>query len=214
MTILAAYEWSSNATLIEAVAHLGYLRKEWLTLDPTYGRGVWWKNWRPDRLVTHDLNNLDGVDFRQLPEEDATFDAIAYDPPYVCVGGRTTTGLPDFHDRFGLTEAPRSPADLQDLINAGLKEMVRVLRPRRRGEDGPYLLVKCQDYISSGKLWIGTHHTLSAAIDAGLEPVDRFEHITHPRPQPSNRTRKDGKPSVQVHARRNLSTLFVFRGPK
>lgn len=197
--VLAATTWNSNAELIEDCARLGYLRAEWRTLDGTYGRGIWWKNWRPDELVTHDIA-LDGVDFRRLPEADEFFDAIAFDPPYVSVGGRKTTTIPDFHDRFGLTDAPTSPAGVQQLINDGLDEMYRVLR--RRG----ILLVKNQDYVSSGKLWPGTHYTLTHALSLGLELVDRLEHIGSPRPQPAH--------VRQVHARRNLSTLFVFRRPR
>jgi tRNA G10 N-methylase Trm11 len=199
-TILAATAWPTNAHLIETCAQLGYLRAEWSTLDPTYGRGRWWTRWRPDRLVTHDLA-LDGVDFRSLPYDAGTFDAAVFDPPYVSVGGRATTGLPDLHNRYGLTDAPTTPAALQHLIDAGLAEVTRVVRPRG------VLLVKSQDYISSGRLWPGTHHTLTAAFDLGLELVDRLEHIApRPRPQPPHRR--------QVHARRNLSTLLVLRKPR
>jgi hypothetical protein len=35
--ILAATSWRSNAELIADCAALGYLRANWLTLDPTYG---------------------------------------------------------------------------------------------------------------------------------------------------------------------------------
>lgn len=202
--VLAASRWRSNAELIADCARLGYLRREWLTLDPTYGRGVWWKQWRPDQLVTctdrapveveADRNR---VDFRALPFDDAVFDAVAYDPPYVSVGGRRTTGIADMHDRFGLTHAPTSPAGVQQLINDGLAEMHRVVKPRG------IVLVKCQDYISSGRLWLGTHHTLTHAIALGFDVIDRLEHVTHPRPQPAGRR--------QVHARRNLSTLFVLQ---
>lgn len=197
MTVLAATRWTTNAEMIEACAELGYLRREWLTLDPTYGRGIWWKKWAPERLICTDR---DTVDFRALPYPEASFDAVVFDPPYVCVGGRTTTGTPDMHDRYGLTDAPTSPAKLQRYINAGLTECARVVKPR-----GP-VLVKCQDYVSSGKLWIGTHHTLTHGLVLGLELVDRLEMITSPRPQPPGRR--------QVHARRNLSTLFVFQAPR
>ena len=197
--VLAATAWPSNAEMVVDLVRLGYLRSEWRTLDPTYGRGAWWRKWRPDQLVTHDLA-LDGIDFTQLPEDDATFDAVAFDPPYVATGGRATTTMPEFASRYGMTVAPRTPALLQDLIDVGLKEIARVLRPRG------LVLVKCQDYVSSGKLWIGTHHTLSAALSIGFTVVDRLEHVGRPRPQPGGRR--------QVHARRNLSTLFVLRAPK
>lgn len=196
MTVLAATEWRSNAELIEDVHLLGYIGADDRVLDPTYGRGVWWRRWRPRDLVVHDLA-MDGVDFRALPYSDASFDVVAFDPPYVSVGGRRTSGMVDMLGRYGLTDAPRSPSALQDMINSGLAEAARVVRP------GGVVLVKCQDYVSSGRLWIGTHWTLSQGIALGLELVDRLEHVGRARPQPSGRR--------QVHARRNLSTLLVFR---
>jgi len=61
------------------------------------------------------------------------------------------------------------------------------------------------DYVSSGKLWPGTFYLCEHAIrTCGLELVDRFEMIGQPGPQSQKR---------QVHARRNHSSLFVFRKP-
>ena len=198
--VLAATAWPSNAHMVEDLARLGYLRADWRTIDPTYGRGNWWTRWRPDELTVHDLDldldDGDGVDFRDLPEVDGAYDAAVFDPPYVCVGGRTTTGLPDMHDRYGLTDAPRTPAGVQALIDDGLAEVARVVRHRG------LVLVKCQDYITSGRLWPGTHHTTTRGLELGLRLVDRLEYLTSPRPQPSGRR--------QVHARRNLSTLLVW----
>lgn len=217
--VLAAHTWRNNAELIADCHRLGYLRFEWVTLDPTYGRGKWWKTWRPAFLVTHDKHTLDGVDFTDLPHDDGAFDAVAYDPPYVCTGGRKTTTMPDFHDRYGIGEtAPKTPKALQALINAGLTECARVTRRSRtvRGEpdkEGGVILVKCQDYISSGGLWLGTHHTLTHALELGLRLIDRLEMVQkRPRPQPRNRW--DGSEVRQVHARRNLSTLLVLKTPK
>ncbi len=195
--ILAATAWPTNAELIADVHRLGYLRDTDRVLDPTYGLGCWWKVWRPADLVTHH-GTEDGSDFRDLPYDAGSFDAIAYDPPYVCVGGRTTTGLADMHDRYGQTDAPATPAKLQSLIDDGLAEMARLVRPRG------IVLVKCQDYISSGRFWAGTIRTAQAAEAIGLRLEDRLEHVAPtPRPQPPGRR--------QVHARRNLSTLFVFK---
>lgn len=209
--VLAAGTWPTNAALIGDVARL-YLSDDDRVLDPTYGRGLWWSDWRPADLTAHDGDPTksptgEAVDFRHLPYDDGTFDAAAYDPPYVCVGGRKTTTIADHHDRYGLTDAPTSPAALQsEVINPGLSEVARVVRPKG------LILVKCQDYISSGRLWIGTHHTLTHALGLGLEVVDRLEHVSGVRPQPT--TNRDGSPRRQVHARRNLSTLFVLRRPR
>jgi len=193
---MAATTWPTNADLIVDVVRLGYLNWNDRTLDPTYGRGSWWMKWEPASLTVLDRRQ-DGSDFRRLDRfPDRTFDAIAYDPPYVCQGGRTTTTVPDFHDAYGLGDAPKTPALLQDLINDGLTEMHRLVRV------GGMVLVKCKDYVSSGKIWHGTHLTLNHAMSLGFECVDRLEHIGRPGPQSQTR---------QVHARRNLSTLFVLK---
>lgn len=195
--ILAAHNWASNAELIQDCAALGYLNEDWNILDPTYGKGNWWKLWWPRALVKHDMA-LDGTDFRKLPYADNTFDAITYDPPYVSVGGRKTTGMSTMYEAYGLIDAPSSPAELQVLINDGLTEMYRLVKK------GGYVLVKNQDYVSSGKLWIGTHWTLSHALELGFTCQDRLEHMGKSRPQPSH--------ARQLHARRNLSTMFVLKG--
>lgn len=197
--VLAADTWQTNAYLVADLARLGYLEPTDRVLDPTFGRGIWWQRWMPGELVAHDLA-MDGVDFRSLPYGDQEFDAAVFDPPYVCVGGRTTTGIPDLHDRFGLTDAPTTPDGVQELINDGLVEVSRVVKPRG------FVIVKCQDYVTSGRLWPGTYFTTEAALAVGLELFDRLEHVGHVRPQPGGRR--------QVHARRNLSTCLVFRNPR
>lgn len=206
--ILAAKNWRTNAELIADIAAVGYLKPTDKVLDPTYGRGIWWKCWRPKDLHAHDLA-LTGVDFRNLPYADGTFDAVAYDPPYISPGGRKTSTLggkavnpalegSDYHDRYGLVDVPTSPAELQELMNEGLSECARVTKAKG------FVLVKCQDYVSSGKLWNGTYYTQRHAIEKlGLAQVDRFERISAPRPQPPH--------ARQVHARRNVSTLLIFQ---
>ena len=183
----------TNAALIADVAALYFLDTD-LVLDPTYGRGKWWTIYHPRTLIAHDLNTLDGVDFRDLPEATDAVDVVAFDPPYVSMGGRETSTLGDMTDRYGMLDAPRTPLDLRAYIRDGLAECARVA--------SRLVIVKCQDYISSGRYQPATHWLLEDAGKLGLELIDRFEHITRPRPQPSGRR--------QVHARRNLSTLFVL----
>ncbi len=201
--VCASSEWAGNAEMILDCVRLRYLRKEWKTLDPTWGEGMWWVKWQPDDLTI----NANEWDFREAPFPDYSFDAIAYDPPYVCMGGRqTSTGTAvNLRDRFGLQDAPKTPALLQDLMNAGLAEMVRISRPKAM------ILMKCQDYISSGGLWPGTYYSIQHGFGLGLKLIDRMEHVSGLGPQPTHN--QDGSVRRQVHARRNYSTLLVFQRP-
>lgn len=215
MTVLAATAWTSNAAMIADVARLGYIKTTDNVIDLTFGRGKWWKQWRPanltgltDRSDDHadqyaidqvnvitnaDYTNLDGI-----PDE--TYDVTVFDPPYVSVGGRGTSGIPDFVDRYGLVRAPRTPADLHANNLLGLKEAIRITKP------GGTILVKCAPYISSGKRQDGDYWMRRDAADLGLTVHDVFIHVGHIRPQPSGRR--------QMHSRNNYSVLFVFHKPK
>lgn len=191
MTILAYAKRASNAELIAEVAQLGYLRPEWLTLDPTYGYGTFWKQWRPDRLVACDLDpsksELGPVDFTALPFRSQAFDAVVFDPPYKLNG---TPSAPD--ERYGV-HVPARWQDRMQLICDGISECLRVAR--RVG------LIKCQDQVVSGEVRWQTRIFADHAEAQGFRLVDRLDLLGH-RPQPEGRR--------QVHARRNSSTLLIF----
>ena len=199
--VLACETWNTNAEMIAEVARLYFKPTDWI-LDTTYGRGVWWKNYKHKRLVALG----EDADFTELPYDDGEFDVVCYDPPYVSTGGRETSGLKEFLARFGLTDAPRNPKDLQTLCNTGATECKRVLKP------GGLLLWKTKEYTSGGHLFPGLIHSYNHAhIVMGMYYQDHFIlHRKAPMPQPK-RTRADGKPSVQQHARRNCSHLLVFK---
>lgn len=221
---LSAQTWRTNAELIAAVAvlyELGGLRN---AVDVTYGAGGWWKAWEPAGLVRHGLalespeHYDDGVDFTALPEPDDTYDLAAFDPPYVSIGGRTTQGAAGAEQaaRFGMASSASNPADNQALIDAGLAELWRVLRPCRRSAGRArtgIALVKCQDYITAGRLWPGVHRTLTAAEAVGFRIEDIIEHV-RPSAGPQPLTNRDGTRRRQMHAHRNHSTLLILtKGP-
>ena len=94
--IMAAHAWRHNGWLIADVSNLGYLTESDLTLDATFGRGVWWKQWAPQHLIaagyTGDSKRATPsltADFTALPFRDNTFDTVAYDPPYQCADEET-----------------------------------------------------------------------------------------------------------------------------
>lgn len=248
MTVLAAASWPTNADLIADVARLYYRGGE--VCDPTYGRGLWWTKFQPAVLIRSDVaakgQTVAAHDFTRLPYESGRFAVVAFDPPYVCTGGRETSTLPDFNDRYGLVDTPRTPGALVAQNIAGLAECARVVQP------GGTIWLKSMDYIWSGRLQPVTHLMICAGLELGLQLEDRFEHVGHVRAQPLDgkcracdgegvtpferltlpqRREWQAGPLPRLvacepcggtgriarrvaHARRNLSTLLVFRRPR
>lgn len=227
--IMAATKWKTNGHLVAALARLGYVHQDRRTLDLTWGLGVWWNQWRPDELVRNGYAPEADTryDFRQTGFEDREFRQIAFDPPYVCVGGRDTSTIPDFLERYGLTDAPRTPAEVQANVNAGLDETWRILEPRG------VALVKVQAYVVSGNVFWGTDDTNAFAKARGFKKLDEAVFLNNGSPQDKNRTKKcpvckdvepegcegpcDGTgraPVEQVHLRRNYSIMLVLQKPR
>jgi DNA modification methylase len=204
--VMAVARWASNADLIASVARLGYLKKTDRICDPTYGSGVFWKVWQPDNLVASDIRVKrspcgESIDFRKMPYDDGSFDVVALDGPYKLNGSASS----DSDARYGV-HVPASWQDRMQLIRDGITECARVLRP-----DG-VLLLKCMDQVCSGHVRWQTIDFANHAAEHECVLVDQL-HPVGGRPQPE-RSRKDGKPSVQHHARRNISTLQVYRKAK
>jgi hypothetical protein len=181
----------TNAELMVNVAAIGYLRGH--VLDTTYGKGNFWKKFKPERLTKVDLKPVGDVvsDFRTLPFPDNTFDTVVLDGPYKLNG---TPSLEDFDERYGI-DIPTHWKERNALIKQGILECMRVTRD--------YLLVKCQDQVCSGHVrWQTAEFTDHAEWYGNARLVDRFDLVGSRRPQPANRS--------QVHARRNYSTLLVL----
>ncbi len=194
--VLAIDKWQTNGHLIADCAQLGYLRKEWLTLDPTYGYGTFWKVWRPDQLVACDIDPAKSpigypVDFTDLPWPDRHFQASVYDGPYKLNGNPSDTGGVD--ERFGVHVYTRWQ-DRLSLLIAGAVEVARVT--------DEYLLVKCQDQVVSGRLRWQTTPIVEAVEAVGFGLKDRIEFLGR-RAQPSGRG--------QNNAHRASSQMLVFK---
>ncbi len=196
MTVLAAHAWPTNGDLIADCFTLGYLNDDWLTLDCAYGEGVFWRKRRPTNLVTSDLKPgaQTVADFACLPFPDNTFQAVVFDPPYKLNG----TPTKEVDHRYGV-ETPTRWQDRMSLMQCGFIDAERVLAPKG------HLLVKCQNQVCSGRVRWQVDIFGHIALLLGMEKVDQFEFLTNPRQQPEGRR--------QLHARRNHSTLLVFRKP-
>lgn len=187
----------SNGKLIATVARLGYLGgPDSMVLDVTYGRGLWWTVYRPAFLIKGD------GDFRDRPDlADDSVDVVCFDPPYISTGSRDRSTVDEFYDRYGLGDLKGWQAT-RCLIDDGLTECARILTP------GGYLLVKCMDYVESGRKVWNTFHIAIEGNALGLRLVDRFIHLTGGGPQPGDNL--DGSPREQKHAREIHSMLLVF----
>jgi hypothetical protein len=188
---------TTNGPLIAQVARLGYL--DGPVLDLTYGRGSWWTQYRPP-----DLMIFDG-DFTDTGLPDGSAKVIAYDPPYVSTGSKATSSIPDFYDRYGIGELSGWQA-IRKLMESGLDECARILAP------GGWLLMKCMNYVESGRRIWNVHHFADYGQALGLQLVDEFIHVTGGGAQPN--TNLDGSPREQKHSRQVHSTLLVFTKKK
>ena len=221
--VLAMGRYPSNAGLVQAIATLGFIRETDLVLDATHGdEGVFWKEWRPARLVPLDLKATavprGGVQgsFTALPFPDEAFDVGVLDGPYKLNG----TPDPQVDRRYGV-DVLSTWRGRHDLIVAGIMEVARVSKRA--------LLVKCQDQVSSGHVRFQRREFTEAAEKAGFHLVQEM-HIEGGRPQPTgfwkcpHKDHRGLEKAVctegvwverrQVHARHNFSTMLILeRGP-
>lgn len=222
--------YRDNAELISHVARLGYLDGH--VLDATYGEGTFWKDFKPDFLVTNDLYKPadNAWDFLDLPCRDGAFDSVVYDPDYKLNG---TPALAEMDARYGVGEDMVNRTKRLDKMSVGAIECYRVCRR--------FLLVKCMDMVEGGKNRWQTDIVTRAIEDVGGEKVARFLLHYVPMQQPPSwyakpldpktkqRTFRSGTAeaqarawaaeiggaevgeSPQLTASNNFSTLLVFK---
>lgn len=149
--------FDSNPSAMLSLTDL-YLRPGQTVIDPTYGKGVFWKKVEVG-LYDCRFTDLadDGIDFRALPYDDESADWVVLDPPYR-YNPRTATHPEGLDGNYRVADAPHNIQGVIDLYLDGAKEAHRVLR------QGGFLVVKCQDTIQDGKqVW--THMILTSRIE-------------------------------------------------
>lgn len=212
----ASVQTGTNADLILSVAPI-YLTGS--VLDVTYGEGKWWDRFTPDPFTYHDLIKVPehedgtGVDFRNLPHADRSFDTVCFDPPYIISGGQSAT-MPEFQDAYGvgghnlqMTDSEGGNVALHNLIRGGLLEAIRVSRR--------FVLVKCMEFAQGSGVnnaFGSDFHDIPFAVKtwalaAGCTTHDTIVH--HAGSGPGGHNIFTAK-----RARRHHSYLIVFTVPR
>lgn len=206
--VFSAYV-GSNADIFPKVLEL-HVERGAKIADITYGKGVFWKNIDAGdyQLLPSDI--ADGVDCRNLPYEDGSFDAVVFDPPYMegfyRQENRTKAGdgtHNSFREHYSNgDEAPKPQgakwhAAVLEMYNEGGKEANRILKDRG------VLIVKCQDEVSANRQNLTHVEIIVSFGEIGFFCKDLFVVV---------RPNKPGMSRVlnQVHARKNHSYFLVF----
>lgn len=174
--VMAMARYRSNAGLIVAARTLGYLSDSMNILDPTFGKGTFWRDWYPEGLVASDLHPEKspdiggGADFLEPPWPPGQFDAVVFDPPYKLNG----TPTDEVDERYGV-HLPARWQDRMALCEAGIVALAPMTRD--------WFLIKCQDQVVSGAKRWQTRIFADLAEDQGFRLVDVL-HMEGYRVQP------------------------------
>ena len=197
--ILAFGDRKLNAELMYDCYRLGYLDGK--VLDTTYGSGRFWTWFRPDLTTNsfiYDYENETDImsDFCNLPFKNGAFNSVVFDPPYKLNGTTTGAGPSSSDDSYGVGGKYVKVKDKMNLIMDGAVECGRVA--------SNFLLVKCQDQVCSGKV-VWQTRLVSDLMEKNGEFVLKDMLFVQGHRKQSGR---------QLHARRDYSTLLVFKRTK
>jgi len=177
--------------------------------DVTYGKGVFWKNVDKSCYGIFPTDIATGIDCRNLPYEDESFDAIVIDPPYMegllrnsknhKAGTGSHATFRDYYSNGDEESHGNSKwhGAVTDLYYKAGEEAVRILK------SNGIAIVKCQDEVSANRQWLTHVEIINYYEKIGFYTKDLFVVVRQNRAAIS-RLKK------QVHARKNHSYFLVF----
>jgi len=178
--------------------------------DITWGQGVFWKKVPSEDYDVHGSDIKSGMDCRNLPYEDESFDCVVFDPPYMegffrrsqghLGGSGTHAAFRKAYSNGQATEegGPKWHAAVVDLYIKGGKETARVLK-----KNGIFI-VKCQDEVSANRQCLTHVEIINGYAELGFYARDLFVIVRQNQPGVSRLIQ-------QVHARKNHSYFIVFQ---
>jgi len=177
---------------------LSLIGEERFTLDPCYGKGNFYKN-VPEPLYKIDINgqNAPEGDSRKLPFPDNSIKSIIFDPPFLATTRpslKKDTGN-IINKQFSVYPSEK---ELFEFYCDSLLEFYRLITQKG------WLIIKCQDKVSSGKQYFSHIYIHNMALSLGFYPKDLFIYIKN------NRIVADWQKNQQ-HARKFHSYFWIFQ---
>lgn len=177
-------------------------------LDPTYSKGVFYKNGIvPEPIMKYDKfpQTPDTIQAcsDNLPIQSSSINSICFDPPFVLSGKTYKESSDDsckISKRFGCYY---SFDELKQHYYGSLQEFHRILN-----EHG-IVVFKCQDTISGGKQYMSSYYVMKSAIELGFYVMDLFVLEAT-----SKMTSFGGRWKQQRHAMKYHSYFYVLRKQK
>jgi len=187
---------SSQHEILASIIHL--YCPSGFDLDPTYSKGVFYRNGVPEPKYKADLtpqqDDVMPCDCRSLPFPDGFMSSIVFDPPFIGASIKDgKTGI--IKDRFSYF--PNIPS-LWKFYTESLSEFHRILTLNG------ILVFKCQDSVESGKQYITHTEVMNTAYKQGFYTEDLFILTVNTRLISPNQWK-------QQHARKYHSYFWVFR---
>jgi len=210
--VLVSAHVGGNAELFPMILKL-HVPKGSKVADITWGQGVFWKKVPEGEYEVHGSDLKTGVDCRELPYDNESFDCVVFDPPYMegffrrdkghLGGSGTHSAFRKAYSNGAATKegGPKWHAAVVNLYVEGGKETARVLK-----KNGIFI-VKCQDEVSANRQWLTHVEIIQAYEKLGFYARDLFVVVRPNQPGVSRLI-------TQVHARKNHSYFLIFQKTK
>ena len=169
---------------------------EGIECDPTYSKGLFYKNWDSPPRLKFDLfpktDDTQKASAEALPLDAGSVGSLMFDPPFI-VGHTKDRPTGIMGERF---HGFRYIQDLWEWYSLCIKEHARVLKKK-----GVYIF-KCQDTVSSGKQHLTHVHVVNEMQARGFYVKDLFVLLAKSRIVGHNHAK-------QKHARKFHSYFIV-----